>query len=204
MKTINLFPKVIGIFNLERNLNEQELSKINLILQVLIKNTENSISKNKNVLDDSDFDELKKFIDKSIKQYLNEVYCEQTELQITESWLNKTKNGESHHYHCHPNSYISGVFYIKTTDEDKIMFHNLDPRINYYQPIINSWNIENSQSWWLPTPQNSLFLFRSDLYHSVPKTSTDERISLSFNTFIINDFGNPQSATFLPLSKQQN
>lgn len=202
MKTINLFPKAIGLFKFKRNLNEKELSKINLILQVLIKNTENSISKDKAVLDDPDFSELKEFINTSIKQYLDEVYCEQTELRITESWLNRTKNGESHHYHCHPNSYISGVFYIKTTDEDKIMFHNLDHRINYYQPIINKWNEVNSQSWWLPTPQNSLILFRSDLYHSVPKTSTDERISLSFNTFMVNSFGNPHSATFLPLSKQ--
>ena len=202
MKTIHLFPKAVGLFKFERSLNKKELSKINLILKSLIKNTENSISQDKFVLDDPDFSELTEFINISIKKYLEEVYCEQTELRITESWLNKTKNGESHHYHCHPNSYISGVFYIKTTDEDKIMFHNLDHRINYYQPIINKWNEVNSQSWWLPTPQNSLILFRSDLYHSVPKTLTDERISLSFNTFMVNSFGNPKSATFLPLSKQ--
>ena len=202
MKTIHLFPKAVGLFKFERSLNKKELSKINLILKSLIKNTENSISQDKFVLDDPDFSELTEFINISIKKYLEEVYCEQTELRITESWLNKTKNGESHHYHCHPNSYISGVFYIKTTDEDKIMFHNLDHRINYYQPIINKWNEVNSQSWWIPTPQNSLILFRSDLYHSVPKTLTDERISLSFNTFMVNSFGNPKSATFLPLSKQ--
>lgn len=193
---------MLGIFKFERSLNKKELSKVDLILQVLVKNKENSISKNKTVLDDPDFSELKEFIDKSIKQFTTEVYCEQTELRITESWLNSTKNGESHHTHCHPNSYISGVFYVKTTDEDKITFHNPDKRITYYQPMINNWNLENSQSWWVPTPQNSLILFYSDLYHSVPEISTDERISLSFNTFMADNYGEQTSATFLPLSKQ--
>ena len=124
---------------------------------------------------------------------------ENTELKITQSWLNKTLINEGHHYHCHPNSYLSGVFYIKTNDDDKIMFYSNDQRTNYYRPTFNNWNLVNSESWWLPTPQNSLIIFRSDLYHSVPKTLNEERVSLSFNTFPINDLGNEQSATYLPL-----
>jgi len=197
LKTLNLFPKTVGLFDLERNLNNQELLKIDLILQDLEKNYENSISKNKSVLDDLDFYQLKAFVDLSIKQYLNEVYCEQTELRITQSWLNRTENGESHHEHCHPNSYLSGVFYVKTTDNDRIMFHNNDSSFDYYKPVVDKYNEVNSSTWWIPTPQNSLILFRSNLHHSVPKTSTNNRISLSFNTFIQGNFGDSYGATFL-------
>ena len=198
MDTLNLFPKSIGLFDLEIKLNDRELSKIDLILQNLEKNYENSMSKNKSVLDDPDLNQLKEFIDTSIKQYLNEVLCEQTQLRITQSWLNQTENGESHHRHCHPNSYLSGVFYVKTTDDDRIMFHNSDPSGDYFRSITTEYNAINSLSWWIPTPQNSLILFRSNLHHSVPKTSTIDRVSLSFNTFIQGNFGDPQDASFLP------
>lgn len=200
MQTIHLFPKVVGLFDLGRNLTKKELAKINFNLSDLEKNVENRISKNKLVLDDPDLLNLKHFIDSSIKQYLSGVYEENTELKITQSWLNKTLKNEGHHHHCHPNSYLSGVFYVKTNDDDKIMFHNNDTRIHYYKPVFNNWNLANSESWWVPTPQNSLIIFRSDLHHSVPKTLNDERISLSFNTFPISSLGNEQSATYLPLS----
>ena len=165
----------------------------------LEKNTEKRISKNKFVLNDPDLSNLKQFVDESIKQYLRDVLDENTQLDVTQSWLNETSNGEGHHYHCHANSYLSGVFYVQTNDDDKITFHNNDPRINYYKPTVNNWNLVNSESWWLPTPQNSLIIFRSDLCHSVPKTLNDKRISLSFNTFPVGSLGNEQSATYLSL-----
>ena len=199
MQTIHLFPKVVGSFNLERNLTKKELAKINLILSELEKNTENHASKNKFVLNDPDLFNLKQFIDESIKQYLHDVLDENTQLNVTQSWLNKTLKNEGHHFHCHPNSYLSGVFYVKTNDDDKITFYKNDPRNNYYKPVVNNWNSANSPSWWLPTPQNSLIIFSSDLHHSVPKTLNDERISLSFNTFPIGSLGTEESTSYLPL-----
>jgi uncharacterized protein (TIGR02466 family) len=197
MQTIHLFPKVVGVFNLDRNLTKKELSKINSNLNELENNKENHISKNKFVLNDPALSDLKQFIDESIKQYLCEILEENTELKITQSWLNKTFKNEGHHYHCHPNSYLSGVFYVQTNDNDNIVFYNNDPRISYYESSVNNWNLINSATWWLPTPQNSLIIFRSDLHHSVPKTPNDERISLSFNTFP-NGLGNERSATYVP------
>lgn len=199
METFYLFPKVIGNFNLGRSLTKKELSRINLNLKSLEKNKENYISKNKFVLNDHDLFDLKQFIDLSIKQYLDEVLDEDTQLRITQSWLNKTTEGMSHHQHCHPNSYLSGVFYVKTNNDDKITFHSSDPRSTYYQPKFNNWNLVNSESWWLSTPQNSLIIFRSDLQHSVPPVLNNERISLSFNTFPVNTLGEEKGATFLSL-----
>jgi uncharacterized protein (TIGR02466 family) len=199
MQTAELFPKVVGVFDLERNLTKKELTLINQNLCVLEENDNNKISVNKSVLNDANLCDLKQFINDALKQYVEQVLDETTELQITQSWLNKTAEGESHHQHCHQNSYLSGVFYVRTNEDDKIIFYNSDPRNNYFKPTVNNWNLVNAQSWWLPTKQNSLLVFRSDLYHSVPKTSNKERISLSFNTFPIGSLGNEQSATYLPL-----
>lgn len=200
VQTILLFPEIIGLFDLERNLTADEMSQINANLKDLVSNESNSVSRNRNVLDHDHLSALRQFITDSIDTYLRDVCEEKTQLSITESWINKTRSGESHHYHCHPNSYLSGVFYVKTTDDDKITFFNNHPRLNYYQPVTTRWNSFNSKSWWLQTKQNTLLIFRSDLHHAVPQTINDERISLSFNSFIVSDFGDSQNATFLPLS----
>lgn len=199
MQTVHLFPKVIGVFNLNRDLTDNELTTINLNLDKLEQNIENSISKNKFVLNDPSLFNLKQFMDDSLKQYLQDVLEENTQLRITQSWLNKITDGEHHHVHCHPNSYLSGVFYVKTNNDDKIMFFSNEPRNNYYEPEFKNWNMINAKSWWLPTPQNTLIVFRSDLYHSVPKTSSKERISLSFNTFPVGNFGSEKEVTHLLL-----
>jgi len=202
MQTVHLFPKVIGLFDLNRDLTNSELTTINLNLDELLKNRENSISKNKYVLNDPSLLNLKQFMDNSLNEYLQNVLEENTQLRITQSWLNKITDGEHHHAHCHPNSYLSGVFYIKTDDDDKIMFFSNEPRNNYYEPEFKNWNMINAKSWWLPTPQNSLLIFNSDLFHSVPpQPHNNDRVSLSFNTFPIGNLGTDTNATYLPLSR---
>ena len=46
-------------------------------------------------------------------------------LKITQSWINFTKKGEYHHPHAHPNSLISGVFYVEA-DKDKAESNKAD------------------------------------------------------------------------------
>jgi len=197
METQNLFPTAICIFDLDRDLTNNELKTIELNLKKMEKNTGNYISKNKYILNDSVLKNLKKFFDDSIDNCLKTVFQEKTKLQITQSWLNKTTKNEFHHMHTHPNSYLSGVFYIRTEDNDKITFHKNNIRSMYYKPTYENLNIYNSSNWWLPAKQNTLLLFLSDTWHSVPPVENKERISLSFNTFFAEDFGSKSEATLL-------
>ena len=197
---IELFPTIINVFKFHRNLNKKELTAISKYLSKTHKNNGNSISENKFVLNDPNLEQIKMFIDESLNQVLKETFQERTKLKITQSWLNKTEKEEYHHRHCHPNSYLSGVFYIETTDTDKIMFHRNSPRSNYYQAVYDSWNTRNSETWWLPVEMNSLIIFQSDVWHSVPKIKTKKRISLSFNTFINGTVGDETSAAYLDLT----
>ena len=73
---------------------------------------------------------LKEFCENHIKIYVNEIINPENELDfyITQSWLNVTKPGEKHHKHNHQNSLISGVFYIATVEDDKIMFYDSEDR----------------------------------------------------------------------------
>ena len=46
-------------------------------------------------------------------------------------------------------------------------------------------NTYNARTWWMPSEVNMLYLFPAWLNHSVElnKNKTEERISISFNTY---------------------
>ena len=119
---------------------------------------------------------------------------------ITQSWLNYTKPGEYHHTHEHPNSIISGVFYIDADREnDKIIFH----KANRYQQIKfpqTEYNAFNSESWFFNVGNGDLKLFPSSLTHNVEQKKGDNvRCSLAFNVFVKGYIGAEEELTALHL-----
>jgi uncharacterized protein (TIGR02466 family) len=118
---------------------------------------------------------------------------------ITQSWLNYTKKNQYHHKHQHPNSLVSGVFYINADEKlDKIKFFKED-----YQPIkleIKEYNLFNSQSWWFTVKTGDIVLFPSSLTHMVEtKEGDNTRVSLAFNVFVEGKIGDNKGLTELIL-----
>ena len=150
---------------------------------------------------DTKLKKLKEFCEQHIKIYVEEVINPKEELDfyITQSWLNVIKPGALHPPHQHPNSIISGVFYLR---QDKtlppIQFSQsnqhglkLDPR---------KYNVHNAETFLLPCTAGELILFPSNLKHSVPtNVGKEARISLSFNTFSIDILGSKDSLTHLDI-----
>ena len=147
---------------------------------------------------------LKQFCEKELKRYVKEVIVpkEDVELYITQAWLNVTKPGEHHHMHAHPNSIISGVFYIQTEEDDKITFVDPSAQLKSFITIEREkFNIWNSDTWFFPTNAGELFLFPSWLTHRVDvnEKATKDRISLSFNTFVKGILGSQNNSCELIL-----
>ena len=114
--------------------------------------------------------------------------------------MNYTEQNQFHHEHSHPNSYISGVYYINTNKEiDNITF--LKP--NWYATIVPSivkYNTFNSSSWTLDVETQDIILFPSFLSHKVgTKKENNKRISLAFNVFLKGELGTEKRRTFLKL-----
>lgn len=199
MNTFNLFPTPVAFFKLPNELTEEQLE--------FLKNAEqrpnegNTTSKFREVLDHELFADLKEFVMESLNTYFDNTISPKNDvsLRVTQSWLNYTKKGQWHHKHAHPNSVISGVFYVNADKEkDKIFFY----KDGYKQLSFPTerYNEYNSDSWWLPVGTNELVLFPSSFTHSVAPVETDEtRISLSFNTFPVGDVGHDDSLTGLKL-----
>jgi uncharacterized protein (TIGR02466 family) len=193
----SIFPTAVARFELGRDYTADETAFFSW--QETHNNEGNTTSNERYVLRKEQMTALNEFIKASVDQYLQNIYAPRNDVNlfVTQSWLNYCKPGQWHHKHAHPNSFISGVLYIKASRErDKIFFYR-----DGYQQIklpTDNWNLHNSDSWWFEVGAGDLLLFPSHLTHMVP-TVKEERVSLSFNTFPVGYVGEETSLTALHL-----
>jgi len=106
-------------------------------------------------------------------------------LKIDNIWVNINGFKDSNNAHIHPNSLISGVYYVNAFENagslkfsrDDIMIYDWNER------TVETLNQYNSMTYFLKPTTGNLILFPSWLTHSVlpNESQTQERISISFN-----------------------
>ena len=201
MNLTNLFPIPVGWFDHEEGLTESEKK---FLLNLDEKPNEgNTTSHYRYLLRDKKLSNLNQWINECVEKYFDEVYKPKFDVEpyITQSWVNYTKKGQWHHKHRHPNSFISGVYYVQAEEsKDKIFFFH--PKtyhtIKIHPP--RDWNLYNSESWWFGVKSGGMVLFPSSLEHWVAPVEADQtRVSLSFNTFLNGYVGDDDSLTGLHL-----
>jgi uncharacterized protein (TIGR02466 family) len=150
------------------------------------RNYQNWISESQNILSTEPFKNMLDEIGNKLADYFYGVMrvSADTEIYITESWLNKTEAGQSHHRHWHPNSILSGVVTLSgdansghlklvTSQYDTLEFQVVDA------------SIYNSKSWTFQSTAGNIIIFPSNVEHLVePYHGSEPRITLSFNTFV--------------------
>ena len=197
---VPLFPTAVGRNEIGREFTVKELKAINSLERM--NNTGNQMTKNHNVLDIKELSSVRKYVNDALNNFFQTVYSPQREvrLDITQSWINFSKKGDYHHTHTHQNSFLSGVFYIKADREkDKIYFYKEEyTQLRVYPKEYNEYN---SYSWWIDVGGGDLLLFPSNLTHGVNTVETDERISLSFNTFPVGLLGGHYNSNSLEILK---
>lgn len=199
MNLYNIFPTTIGMFNLERDLTTEEKDFLNN--QERRSNAGNTTSRDNYLLRNENLKDLNSFFTESVNKYFADIYQPKYDvsLYITQSWANYTEMGQWHHKHEHPNSFVSGVFYVDADiTKDRIYFYR--NRYEQIKLIPKEWNVTNSDSWWFEAGTGRLILFPSSLTHMVEmKQHEGTRISLSFNTFLKGTLGENEHLTELIL-----
>ena len=144
------------------------------------------------------------FFKECIDDYCNTIINSEQRLVITQLWGNRNPKGSKHHEHVHPNSIISGVFYLRQDPKlPPIQFSKSNQEAMKLDP--RKYNSYNAETFLLPCTSGELILFPSNLRHSVPVNQGDEeRISLSFNTFSIDALGSEDSLTHLDIRRIMN
>ena len=142
---------------------------------------------------------IKDFIYESLNKYTQKILQTKQRLVVTQCWTNRNPPNSKHHEHVHPNSIISGVFYFR---QSKTL-----PPIQFSKAVQDGiklnpekYNNLNSETFLLPMVDGELVLFPSSLRHSVPiNKGNEERYSMSFNTFSIDELGSRDSLTHLDI-----
>ncbi len=124
------------------------------------------------------FAELELLIRKHVFKYVKQLGLGVSKNQLTMStcWVNVMEEGCTHALHIHPQSVISGTFYLKMPSKSSAIRFE-DPRYGLFmhRPPQNT-HIS------LSAKPGDLILFESWLRHDVPlNLSKEPRISISFN-----------------------
>ena len=200
---LQIFPTPILVTKYEGDLSK-ELKYIDNLPYKEVKANAKFKSQDTYLLEIEELKNIKNFFYDSLNKYTKNILQSDQRLVITQCWTNKNPPGSKHHEHVHPNSILSGVFYLK---QDKTL-----PPIQFAKTIQHAmklnpkkYNNLNSETFLLPCVAGELLLFPSNLKHSVPTNMGKEaRISLSFNTFSIDTLGNKDSLTHLDIRKIMN
>jgi uncharacterized protein (TIGR02466 family) len=177
--------------NIGRNFTEEENRFFERMKGASHPNVSNVRTADTHVLDAPEMQSIRSFVEDHVNQYARKIISPDPNLEfyLTQSWLNYTQTGQSHHRHVHTNSLISGVLYVNAKKEvDGICFYrNSGVQISVSDQYVNWYN---APSWCLSVSIGDVVLFPSNLSHGVEQTTGEHtRISLAFNAFVRGQIG---------------
>ena len=195
---LSVFPTPVQIYKYENNI-EKELKHIESLEWKAQPANGNFRSADSYLTKHEQLQKIVLFFKECIDDYCNTIVNSDQRLVITQLWGNKNPKGSRHHEHVHPNSIISGVFYLRQDPKlPPIQFSKSNQHGIKLDP--KKYNTFNAETFLLPCVAGELILFPSNLRHSVPQNQgEEERISLSFNTFSIDELGGRDTLTHLDI-----
>lgn len=139
------------------------------------------------------------FFQLSIEYYLDQKSYSYDDYEIVQCWANKSEVGQAHHPHVHPNSLISGIFYLSDDGDGNTVF--ISNKNNHF--AINTYSNSPWSSILVETQPKlgKLVLFPSTLEHQT-HAHTDKnspRYSIAFNVMLRGELGELTSAAWLNL-----
>ena len=167
---------------------------LNSILQLKEKDSKGLIKSNRNSYHSQDnlqtLDEFKE-ISNNIIDVVKQIFKEQaitTKFILGNMWANINPRAGFNAVHTHPNSFLSGVYYVKVPQNSGEL-RLMDPRVqNLILVPDREDNIPEeycNQQDYIPS-ENKLLIFPSYVPHLViANESRDLRVSISFNIILI-------------------
>ena len=129
--------------------------------------------------------EFKEFVELVIstsKEILNELKYDVEDVVITDMWANVLKSQEYHPPHTHSNNFLSGVYYLHSSQSASIVFRDPRPAADVILPRMIESNRDNCSSFGYASKQNRAIFFPSWLSHWVQQNKSEgNRISIAWN-----------------------
>lgn len=197
LKVVDLFPKAIGVAQLESltaGLMEQAIELIEIGNNVSKANqARSSYTQEQQILEGEIFRDVKAEILVLCREFSKAHSHVVEDIGICNSWGNTVSQWQNIHYHRHSNSYISGSFYLTYGSPFNIL--NVDHPVQFgFLPEIEKGadNYRSFSSFNIEPKPGRLVLFPSSLQHCVMTSeSPEKRYSIAFNTVPLGKFGEP-------------
>ena len=157
-------------------------------------------TKSANLHKQKEFKEFTELVVSTSKEILDKLKYDVEDIVITDMWANVLKSGENHPAHTHSNNFLSGVYYLHSSQGASIMFRDPRPAADVITPRKKETNVTNASLLRYASKQNRAIFFPSWLQHWVePNKSTNNRISIAWNIQVKGQVGEHhefQSASF--------
>lgn len=134
----------------------------------------------------STFQELERSLNRHVARFVRALEWDLggRSLRLTDCWVNIMPRGTAHSLHLHPNSVVSGTYYVATPRGCAGLKFE-DPRLSRFMaapPRLASASTSNRVHVTYPVTAGRVTLFESWLRHEVVANPVrSERISISFN-----------------------
>ena len=151
----------------------------------------------------NDYPEIEKELMIHFNAFKNQVLrYENTDFEITTSWITKTERDGYCLPHNHTNRFYSGLLYFGEYDDNVGEFNLIFTSCSQFGIIPTEDNIYNSTSWSHKPKKNSLIFFQSHLFHLITRHNSDTiRYSLAFNIVPIGKYGKSDTTVNISYSK---
>lgn len=171
---------IIDCDSVSKNVSEMKLTE----------NLKNSITVEKDMCKLPEFIKLGEVLKEQSAQYLRNFWMDDPtftfeDLQITESWANKSVKGEEHHIHHHPFSVVSGVMFLNDTPDNlNLTFETEKTPVPFWRVGAKGYfslgDLLGSES----NLKNHVAIFLSTTGHFVQPVQGDiPRTTIAWNTF---------------------
>ena len=166
----------------------------------------NGLSSNKFLLENSRLKRVKDFINDRMMNYIDNVVQVSNKFELTQSWSTISKKGQYHHYHDHPNSIFSVIYYAQCESGD-IQFY-LKPRVKdgfNFSFKVEEWNNFNCGCWMYPVRTGDLMIFPAWIHHDTkPNENDTDRIIIGANYFIKGKVGEYDKTDLIEIYNYEN
>ena len=137
---------------------------------------------------------LRDEVNLAIVEYLETIDINYAVNWVIHGWANLNRHGDYHDPHNHPQSYLSGTYYVKVPVGSTASHQRVDARpncITFYDPR-TGFNMQSIKNDPYIEPEHTVFpepgllmLWPASLMHFVhPNLSDDTRVSISFNILL--------------------
>lgn len=184
----NLFPTPVWIVDFEKEVYEPLNAETTRTLEMMIGprpalGVGATLQTDTNLHEFEEFGALMSHLTAGAEAVLAFLQVEYDNFEITGCWANINPVGGINTPHTHPNNYLSGVYYVRTTEgADSIFFSDPRPQASVILPPFRTESLYAGNEVSMEARPGRLLMFPAWLMHGVPPNrSAGDRISISFN-----------------------